>query len=604
MENSITIYAAGNPGAYPLEYYNSDTDSYQGIMPSLFEEFSKNSSYQITYYQPADSDSRQELSKNLQVDMISGYQDGDEIPEGIKQTEVFTAIVDGKEVRFLIGFTDTAPESFVADFTEYLEQIAPEKISGLLIEEASLNPQSQNSLTYLPYGLSLTLAMLCTILLVLLRKYRTRLKQAQHDIESDDVTGLGNQEYLQRYYRQFISDENRVLYSLIYFYIDTDKLRRLSGSKETEEMLRHCAVILKEYTADSDILAKISENSFVLMKLSADQEELVRWLKPVFHRIHDYTRQYRTSFELNISAGIYMLQADDRNLEEMIFNASQGAHLAEKLHKNYIFCSSKVMQELEKEKQIQSDIDRAFSNHEFHLYVQFYVDSANREIVGGEALSRWQHPQRGILLPKDFVPIMEREKTIARLDYYALKEACEFLQCLYEQQISNFFMSCNFSRETFAAADFVNQCKEIIKRYTFPKDLLIFEITESVTSKKFTQIRQNIASLKELGVSIALDDFGQGFTSFYDLQEYSFDGIKLDKGLIDNVLTKKGESILKAVIQVGHELGMTILAEGVESEAQAAQLYKLNCDVIQGFKFYYPLPVQEAERLILSSFSA
>lgn len=603
MENSITIYVAGNPGAYPLEYYNDDTDSYEGVIPSLFEEFSQSSSYQLTYYQPDNSDNRQGMSKNLQVDIVSGYREGDEIPESVKETEIFTVEVDGEEVRFLIGFTDVAPEGFTEEFTDYLKQVSPEKISGLLLEWSSTNLQSQTSLSYLAYSLILTFAILSAILLLLLRKYRARLKQAQCSIESDDVTGLGNQEYLQRYYRQFISDENRVLYNLIYFYIDTDKLRRLAGSRETEEMLRHCAVILKEYTGDRDILAKISDNSFVLLQLSVDRQELIRWLNVVFERIHDYTQQYRTSFELNISAGIYVMHAEDRNLEEMIFSASQGAHQAEKLRKDYIFCSGRIMRELEKEKQIQSDIDRGFTNHEFQLYVQFYVDSANRQIVGGEALSRWQHPQRGLLLPRDFVPIMEREKTISRLDYFSLQEACRFLQRLYEQHISNFFISCNFSRETFAAADFVEQCRKIIEEHSFPRDLLIFEITESVTSKKFTQIRKNITELKELGVSIALDDFGQGFTSFYDLQEYSFDGIKLDKGLIDNVLTKKGESILKALIQVGHELGMTILAEGVENEEQATQLRNLNCDVIQGFKFYYPLPVWEAERHILNQFS-
>lgn len=602
MENSIIIYAAGNPGAYPLEYYNSDTESYCGVIPSLFEEFSAQSPYQISYYRPSSSDSRWELCENLQVDIVSGCREGEDIPEGIEETEIFTAEVDGEEVRFLIGFTDTAPESFVSDFTEYLKQVSSEKISGLLIESSSVNQPLQSSVIYPAYGLSVAFAVLSAILFLLLRKYRTRLKQAHRNIESDDVTGLGNREYFQRYYRQFISDENRVLYNLVYFCIDTDKLRRLSGSKETEAMLRHCAVILKEYTADSDILAKISDNGFVILKLSADKQELIRWLNPIFERIHDYTRQYRSSFDLSASAGIYTLHTDDRNLEEMIFKASQGAHTAEKMHVDYVFCSEKIMEELEKEKQIQADIDRGFENHEFQLYVQFYVDTANRKIVGGEALSRWQHPQRGVLLPKEFVPIMEREKTISRLDYYALRESCKLLRYLYDQNISDFFMSCNFSRETFASDDFVDQCRKIIGEYAFPRDLLIFEITESVSSKNFTRIKQNITELKELGVSIALDDFGQGFTSFYDLQEYSFDGIKLDKGLVDNVLSQKGEAILKAVIQVGHELGMTILAEGVESEAQAVQLSKLNCDVIQGFNFYYPLPVWEAKKHILSRF--
>ena len=169
-------------------------------------------------------------------------------------------------------------------------------------------------------------------------------------------------------------------------------------------------------------------------------------------------------------------------------------------------------------------------------------------------------------------------------------------------KIETFFISCNFSRETFAAADFVDRCMEIMGSYHFPRELLIFELTESVPTKNISQIQRNIIALKEYGVRIALDDFGEGFTSFYDLQKYPVDGIKLDKSLIDNIMTESGEAILKAMIQVGHELGVTILVEGVETDEQVQTLQKLRCDVIQGFRFYYPLPDWEAKNKVLEQF--
>ena len=140
------------------------------------------------------------------------------------------------------------------------------------------------------------------------------------------------------------------------------------------------------------------------------------------------------------------------------------------------------------------------------------------------------------------------------------------------------------------------------ERLSFSKRIADFEITESVSTKNISQIQRNIIALKEYGVRIALDDFGEGFTSFYDLQKYPVDGIKLDKGLIDNITTKNGKAILKTMIQVGHELGVTILAEGVETDEQVQTLQKLHCDVIQGFRFCFPLPDWEAKNKVLEQF--
>ena len=168
-----------------------------------------------------------------------------------------------------------------------------------------------------------------------------------------------------------------------------------------------------------------------------------------------------------------------------------------------------------------------------------------------------------------------------------------------DRNIKDFFLSCNFSRETFSSPDFVERCTEIVGNYSFPRELLILELTESVLVKDLSTIRANMLALKEYGLRIALDDFGEGFSSFSDLQECPVDGIKLDKKLVDNMSTSIGGSILRAMIQIGHELGLTILAEGVETPAQAQALKELNCDVIQGFHFSAPLPQAEAEEKLL-----
>lgn len=220
------------------------------------------------------------------------------------------------------------------------------------------------------------------------------------------------------------------------------------------------------------------------------------------------------------------------------------------------------------------------------------------EVVGGEALARWNHPQNGILTPDIFLPLLEKEKMLDQLDYYCLKETCLFLEHLVKDGIDTFFLSCNCSHETFAAAGFAETVQKIVDEFTFPRELLILEITQSLSVSNIVQIQQNIISLKNYGIRIVLDDFGENFSDFYDLQKYPVDGFKLKKSLVNHIMSPSGASILNTLIQTGHELDMTAIAVGVETKAQVKALQEIHCDVIQGFQFFYPLPQREARKII------
>lgn len=595
VEEKTLIYVAGNPDAYPLEYFDKDTQTYAGVIPELLAEFSDQSTYEIVYYEADGTDHREELAQQKQVDLFSGYEAEEEQLENTGVVTLFPG-----ENAYTLYFTEAAPDAFQSNLRAYLEQVSPAEVTGLLMASVETPPNTQGM--YWTMGaMGAALLVMAAVLLLTVRRYRRRLKESQQNVETDETTGLGNMEYLERYYKQYINDKNRILYQAVYFYVDTDRLRRLSSGQETDEFLRYCAVVLGEYTQDSDILARVSEHGFIMLKLTGGTDKTDAWLTAILDRIHDYAKLYGKPYETNIYAGIYALRAEDRDLNEIIFQASQGAYGAEKEDCRYLRCSKGMMDQFMQERHLRASIEQAFAQKEFQLYIQFYVDAANFAVVGGEALSRWKHPQKGVLLPSMFIPLMEREKMISRLGYYCLKEVCFFLEGLLKEGVDTFFVSCNFSRDTFAAADFVQKVQEIMNGFTFPRELLILEITESVSVRNAAQIRQNIIALKKYGVRVALDDFGEGFTSFYDLQKYPIDGIKLDKGLVDHVTTPIGTAILKAMIQVGHELNMTILAEGVETDEQVRAQQEIHCDVIQGFRFSHPMPQWEANAQIIQN---
>lgn len=239
-------------------------------------------------------------------------------------------------------------------------------------------------------------------------------------------------------------------------------------------------------------------------------------------------------------------------------------------------------------------VRRALAHEEFLVYLQLCVDARSHAIVGAEALSRWMHPERGLLTPGGYIALMERERLVSWLDYYVLERVCRGLEKLYDMGVEDFFLSCNFSRDTFARADFPRRCREIADRYGFPRSMLVLELTEHGTANDTAAVYRNAGALREYGVRVALDDYGGGYAGFSDLCSLRFDIVKLDKSMTDALDTPEGARRLEEIIAAGHRMGLTVLAEGVETAEQAKRLAGLGCDMIQGFYFYRPLPAGEA----------
>ena len=296
--------------------------------------------------------------------------------------------------------------------------------------------------------------------------------------------------------------------------------------------------------------------------------------------------------------GAYSLGKPDQSLEEIIVNARQSAHLARRENVDFRFCTEKLLRRFQEQKLLEGDIERAFQNGEFQMYLQLYVDVQSGRVTGAEALTRWQHPAKGLLVPGMFIPILEGAGEIERLDFFMLERLCAFLERNFGKKEGEFFVSCNFSRTNFVMPDFTKKCKEFIDKYEFDRGILIFELTESPDASDIEQIRENAMELREYGIKLALDDFGKGYTSFHDLLIYPVELLNLDKTLTDSVTSEKGYRIMKGIIETAHGLSVKCLAEGVESAEVLEKLKELSCDAVQGYMFYYPLPEPEVEDIL------
>lgn len=258
-----------------------------------------------------------------------------------------------------------------------------------------------------------------------------------------------------------------------------------------------------------------------------------------------------------------------------------------------------MLNELKEQQQLLGELERALDNHEFCFFLQPKCNSITRAIVGMEALVRWNHPTRGIVSPGEFVPLMEETGLITRLDLYLWEEVCQMLQGWKARNENMVPISVNVSISDIAALDVAQVLWELVQKYQLEPKLLLVEITESMLAQNLKMVENTIAALHRKGFAVLMDDFGSGYSSLNMLRNTSVDAIKLDmQFIVRDSESSKGRQIVESVIEMARRLNLPIIAEGVETQEQVFMLQSMDCLYTQGYYFYKPMAVKQAEELL------
>jgi EAL domain-containing protein (putative c-di-GMP-specific phosphodiesterase class I) len=233
----------------------------------------------------------------------------------------------------------------------------------------------------------------------------------------------------------------------------------------------------------------------------------------------------------------------------------------------------------------------AIEENQFKMYIQPKYNIYTNKIIGAEALVRWFNPERGKIYPNEFIPVMEENGFITELDYFMWKEACELLNKCAKNGIKDCPISVNVSRHHLKDTRFIEELRKYIDENNVEKPLIQLEITETVNDQLISQMAEK---LKDEGFTLLMDDFGSGYSSLNVLLETPFDVIKLDKKFMDNMLNSdKGKTILEHVVSMADDMGIGLVAEGVETKEQVELLKKIGCGDVQGFYFSKPMPKEK-----------
>lgn len=428
-------------------------------------------------------------------------------------------------------------------------------------------------------------------------KYREELYiQANYDSK----TGLLNRNGFYEKTRQLIDENKDIKFVILRGDIDQFKVfNDIMGVKNGDEIIKYIAGRWKEYFEKHlGTYGYLGGDDYICCypyKLFDSKE--------VMNTIGKWFEKYKKSYAFSISAGAYVVDAPDIDVNIMCDRAELALTKAKKNNDTH-FCmfEKSMMEQAIYEQAIVNYIPIAFEKEQFQVYLQPQYDGMTSEIVGAEALTRWKHPEQGMIAPNVFIPVMEANGMITDLDLYVVEHVCRILRRLYDSGVSKkFSIAVNLSRMDTFDREVIDRIVEYMNEYNVPTDGIRLEITESAYIEQHEQVSGFVKELKEKGFTIEMDDFGSGYSSLNTLKDVPVDTLKLDLRFLAGDNSKKGGIIIDSVIRMARWLGIPVIAEGVETQAQADFLRNVGCHYMQGFFFARPMPASEFEQLVAAN---
>ena len=413
----------------------------------------------------------------------------------------------------------------------------------------------------------------------------------------DVITGFYKYERFLSFAEEYLQNAKPGKYAVIYVDFSNFKvINEMYGYEVGDKILRDYANAARRYKnvfiAGSRVF---SDNMVCLINVPWESEEqmcarLSKAGKIFADKVH------RDYLESNLALSIGICTFDVDGSEIMLKNIISNANFARKEAKkpdqpNCVLYNEKMGEQMRREMAYMNDMDVAFENNEFIVYMQPKIDLKNHAITGAEALIRWIKSDGTMIFPNDFIPIFEKNKTIGRLDYFVYEQVCKYLSDRIARKERPIYVSMNVSRIHLTnIKGMVEYVKGLLEKYQIPPHMLEFELTETVMTDKVDDTILLMDSLRQLGVKVSMDDFGTGYSSLNLLTKLPLDVLKLDKEFLKDFETDRdGKIIIPSIIDMAKKLNLAVVCEGVETKQQVEFLRQVDCDLVQGY--YYSRPV-------------
>lgn len=431
--------------------------------------------------------------------------------------------------------------------------------------------------------------------------YENYQKLMNRLISIDPQTNLLNRTGFEDNAAALVRQNPQFKYCIIKFDIDNFKLINTSYSYDYgDELLHLISLALFNKSNEHFIASHLDADNFFIV--TQYNETILNDLKAF---LLEATKDFDVSVlftEIKFSYGAYMIEYNNESIKKIISKATM-AHKAAKEDKfvSSLWYNQELLHRIQRENEYSTRIDLAISDQEFKMYLQPQVDLNTLKVISAESLVRWQLPDDSFIYPDQFIPIFERNGLIYKVDFYMLEQACLFLSKQHTSGNAYMKIAVNVSRVTLSRHDFLDTFVSIVDKNNVPHKYIEIEVTESSLNHLSEEIIDVLVQLNNLDFTLAMDDFGAGYSSLSSLSTFPVHFLKLDKQFLWSFDTNtKMPLIITSSVNLAHSMGMAVISEGVEQQSHVDFLISIGCEYAQGYHFARPMPSEEFENLYCS----
>jgi diguanylate cyclase (GGDEF)-like protein len=431
-------------------------------------------------------------------------------------------------------------------------------------------------------------------------------EQLAYAAQFDILTGLPNRQLFRDRIAQAIARAMRKSRPIAVVVLNLDGFKLINnghGHAAGDRVLIQVAERLISCVSAYDTVSRLGADEFAIALSNIDRiEEVAPVVQRVLHTLAQPFDLDDGEAFISATAGVSIFDSDGADAHTLIKNAELAMHRAREKGRNfYEFFAPEMNQRGLERMRLERGLRRALERGEFLLHYQPKICAATGKMAGAEALLRWQHPERGLVYPSEFIPILEETGLIVPVGLWVLETACEQIRRWEREGIDVDSIGINLSARQFQQPHFDAHMRRVIETSGIQPGKIELEITESMLMNDPAQAIETLARLKQLGVSLSVDDFGTGYSGLSYLRQLPLDSLKIARNFISNVPHDPDDAaIALAIINLAHNLGLQVVAEGVETEAQARFLTAHRCDFLQGYFFSVPLDTERYARLEVS----
>lgn len=505
------------------------------------------------------------------------------------------------------GISKCADPRLFSILDKCIQYTAAERMDELVLK----NTTKPRQITLLDFVAQHLVEVGCSMLAVfgvilLLLGYNLIIKtKSNHRIQAllyrDGLTDLDNMNKFYVECGRLLQKAPSGSYALLYGDINQFKtINDNLGFAVGDQILRAFGAILQRNVRDGECCARASADHFILLLRYSEWESLLVRIEEIGMQLDEWRRMQDMAYRIVTVFGVYLVnETEGLDVHRMLDFANYARRNAKQTAKNIVLYDEKMRQEALLQRELEGRLEIALGQGEFEAYFQPKVDMRDGALIGSEALVRWNHPTRGLLMPGSFIPFFERNGSVVEVDLYIYELVCRTVREWLERGVAVNPVSCNFSSLHFDSPEFPELVTEIADRHNVPHALLELEITESAIMRNPQIVCAQVLRLKERGFMISIDDFGSGYSSLGQLQQLMADVLKLDRSFVRRGMFGTRERIvISNVIHMAGELGMQVICEGVENVKQAEMLIELGCYYAQGFYYAKPMPRKVFEELL------